>query len=306
MMTIENTTGDVIDAMLNSTASHGGIAETRLTWFDILTIVVGILAVVLNGSLLIVMVRYRSTIFTSKSAYLIANMAMADLLTALNSSLWSLKNTYKLPQVLTTATLSTFWTSVLASFLTIFVMSLERYIAIVFPFKAQVWLSKTRTIKSCVAVWFIAVLCCACKIVFGEIVSFCLTTIFEITILVTMFFYYKIAIKLKQRRTFLTSMQQTGDRSMRGNADFQRDCQMTTVVIAITFIYIITAVPYMIAGNIFLVRRLFTVANYDSQLQLFIQFYLPVQLINFVLNPIVYAWRLPKYRLALLRALQCR
>ena len=155
-MTIENTTGDVIDAMLNSTASHGGIAETRLTWFDILTIVVGILAVVLNGSLLIVMVRYRSTIFTSKSAYLIANMAMADLLTALNSSLWSLKNTYKLPQVLTTATLSTFWTSVLASFLTIFVMSLERYIAIVFPFKAQVWLSKARTIISCITVWFIA------------------------------------------------------------------------------------------------------------------------------------------------------
>ena len=306
MMTIGNRTVGVISAMFNNTASHGGITETRSMWFDILMLVIVILAVVLNGWLLIAMVRYRSTIFMSKGAYLVANLAIADVINGLNLSVLGLKNTFQLPEALTTAVSSIFWTSLVASFFTIFVMSLERYIAIVFPFKAQVWLSKTRTIKSCVAVWFIAVLCCACKIVFGEIVSFCLTTIFEITILVTMFFYYKIAIKLKQRRTFLTSMQQTGDRSMRGNADFQRDCQMTTVVIAITFIYIITAVPYMIAGNIFLVRRLFTVANYDSQLQLFIHDNMPVQFMNLVVNPIVYAWRLPDYRLALLRTIHCR
>ena len=306
MMTRENTTGGVVAAMLNNTASLRGIDETSLTWLEILTTVIGILAVVLNGSLLIAMVRYRSTIFTSKGAYLVANMAMADLLTGLNSSLLNLKKSFQFSENLTKAMFSIISTIAISSFLTIFVMSLERCIAIGFPIKAKVWLSKTRTIKSCVAVWSIATLSCACTVVFGDIVSFCFSIVFEITILCTMFFYYQIAIKLKQRRTFLTSMQPTGDRGMRSNADLQRDCQMTTVVVTITLIFIITALLYMVAGNILLVRRLFTVANYDSQLQLFIQFYFPVQLINFVLNPIVYAWRLPNYRLALLRTLHCR
>ena len=99
-------------------------------------------------------------------------------------------------------------------------MSLARYIAIVFPFKAQVWLSNTRTIRSGVAVWFIAALCGACEVVFGsDIVSFCLTFIFEITILVTLLPYYKIAIKLRQRRMFLTSLQPPGTRVTRAIVD---------------------------------------------------------------------------------------
>ena len=283
-----------------------GIADTRLTWFDILTIVAGILAVVLNGSLLIAMVRNRSTIFTSKGAYLVANLALADLLTGLNSPLWCLKNAFQLPQFLTTATYSIFYTSFVASFFTIFIMSLERYIAIVFPFKAQILLSKARTIKSCVTAWLIAALCYACKFFFHEIASFCVTIIFEITIFVTMFFYYKIAIKLRQRRKFMASMQPHGAQGRRANADLQRDYQLLIVVFAITFIFIIAALPYMVAGNIFLVRRLFTAANDDPKLELFYRYYLPVQLMNFVVNPIVYAWRLPNYRLALLRTLRGR
>ena len=305
-MTMENTTGGVIAAMLNNTASRGGITETSLIWLDILWIGIGILVVVLNGTLLIAMVRYRSTIFTSKGAYLVANVAMADLLTGLNSSPWCLRYTFQYSECLAKAIFSIMYTSSISSFFTIFIMSLERYIAIMFPFKAQVWLSKARTIKSCVAVWFIAALLSALMFVFGDIVLFCLGIIYEITIVVTIFFYYKIAIKLRQRRTFLTSMQQPSARGTRANRDLQRDYQLMTAVVAITFIFIITALPYVAAGNIFFVRRLFTTDNYDAKLQLFIQFYLPVQLINLALNPIVYAWRLPNYRLALLRTLHCR
>ena len=58
-MTIENGTVDVMSAMFNNTASHGGIVETSLMWFDVLMLVIGIIAVVLNGLLLIAMVRYR-------------------------------------------------------------------------------------------------------------------------------------------------------------------------------------------------------------------------------------------------------
>ena len=306
MMTIENRTVGVMSAMFNNTASHGGIAETCPTWFDVLILVIGILAVVLNGFLLIAMVRYRSTIFKSKGAYLIANVAISDLINGLNSSILRLKYTFQIAEALTTAISSIFWTSLLASFFTIFVMSLERYIAIVFPFKAQVWLSKTRTIKSCVAVWLIAALCSAWEVVFGNIASFCLIFIFEITILVAMFLYYKIAIKLRQRRTFLTSMQPSGARGTRANAKLQRDYQLMTVVVALAIITILTGLPYMVATHILIAQNLFTAAKYDPNLQLFVYYNMPVQFLNFVVNPIVYAWRLPDYRLALLRTIHCR
>ena len=146
----------------------------------------------------------------------------------------------------------------------------------------------------------------ASKLFFKEIASFCVAIVFEIAIIVTMFFYYKIANKLRQWRTFLMSMQPPGTQGTRDNADRQPDYQLMTVVVSTTFILIITVLPYVVARHILHVRRLFTAAHDDPRLQLFFDYYWPVQLTNFVLNPIVYAWRLPNYRLALLRALQCR
>ena len=286
MMTIENTTG----GMLNH--DFFGIFGTSITPVYILITVIGILTLVLNGLLLIAMVQYRSTIFTSKGAYLIANLAIADLLTGLNSSLWGLQIAFRLPQALKKAMLSILLTSLEASFLTILVMSLERYIAIVFPLKAQIWLSKRRTIKSCVAVWFIAALCGVCMALSRLIVRFCFTILFEITVLVTIFFYYKIVIKLRQRDL---DMQSTG----------ARGSNLTTVVVFLVVIMIVTVLPYMLTLQIYLVRSMFMVANYDPKLQLFLYYSIPIQLMNFVLNPIVYAWRLPKYRLALLGTIHC-
>ena len=302
MMTPENTTSGT----LNDT--FPGIVGTNITSYDILTTVIGILAVVSNVLLLIAMVRYRSTILTSKGAYLIANLAIADLLTGLNSSLWGLQYAFQLPQALTKAIFSILWTTVQTSFLTILViMSLERYMAIVFPFKAQVWLSKTRTLKCCVGVWLISAMCGACMALSPLIVQFCLTIVFEITILITMFFYCKIIFKLRQRRMIFTFMQPPGARDTHSNVDLQRwEYKLITVELSLMLIFIITVLPYMVAGQIYLVRYRFTVANYDPKLQLFIGYYLPVELMNFVLNPIVYAGRLPKYRLALLRTLHCR
>ena len=300
-MTIENTT----DGMLNKT--FPGIVGTSITSYHILTTIIGILGVVLNGSLLIAMVRYRSTIFTSKGAYLIANLAIADILTGLNSSLWGLRYALRLHQTINKAVFTILWTSIEASFLTILVMSLERYIAIVFPFKAQVWLSKTRTIKCFIAVWLISAMSGVCMELSHEIVTLCLSGVFEITVLVTMFFYYKIFMKLRQRRAFLTSIQPTGARGVRSNVDLQRrEYKLTTVVVSLVVILIITVLPFMVAGQISLVLHLFTVAKHDTKLHLFLHYYLPVELMNFVVNPIVYAWRLAKYRLALLPTVHCR
>lgn len=294
MLTINTTTASVSPTLNKS-------PPAVVTPYEVFILVIGMLAVLLNGLLLIAMVRNASTIFTSNGAYLVANLAIADLLTGLNSSIWGFKNAFPFPRYLEIVVFSMFWTSIEASFLTISVMSLERYIAIVFPFTAEVLVSKARTIQSCVAVWILSGFCGVFMALNRAVVSFGLTLVFEITIFVTTILYYKIFLKLSQRKAHLAS--QLTSVGSPGNPDLRREYQLTTVVVVLTLILVITVLPYMIAGQIVLASRLFTSVRYPNLL-VFLHYYLPVEIMNFALNPVVYAWRLQKYRYALLRTLQ--
>ncbi|XP_028406835.1 melanocortin receptor 3-like [Dendronephthya gigantea] len=238
-----------------------------------------------------------SKIFTSNGAYLVANVAIADLLTGLNSSVWGMKRSFLLPRSGQNASFSILWTSIQASFLTIFIMSLERYIAIIYPFKANIFLSKTRTILGCIVAWVLSGVSGICMAYYKEKTQLFIALFFEITILVTCFLYCKIFIKLGERRDCLP-LQLSGNQ---GNSDLKREYQLTTVVAALTVILIVTVLPYMIAGQI-------SISTKDNpHLKLFLHYFFPVELMNFVVNPIVYALRLPKYRLAIFQTLRgCR
>jgi CBS domain containing-hemolysin-like protein len=281
----------------NITLANFNYSEEKIqgeTPYEILTTIIGGIAVILNGMLLIAMIRNANKIFTSNGAYLVANVAVADLLTGLNSSLWGMKKSFLLSETMTSVLFSLFWTSIEASFLTIFIMSLERYIAILHPFKANLWLSKTRTILSCIFTWIISGLCGLYMALNRETARLVLALFFEITILVTCFLYYKIFIKLAERRQCL-QLQLTNNND---NDDLQREYQLTTVVAVLIIILILTVLPYVIAGQISVTTK------YDASLRLFLHYYFPVELTNFLLNPIVYALRLPKYRSAILNTLR--
>ena len=86
-------------------------------------------------------------------------------------------------------------------------------------------------------------------------------------------------------------MQSTGTRGTRNNVDLKRrENKLMTIVVSLE-LTLITVLPNMLAESMFLVRNMLKVANYDLKLQLFGYYYLPVELMNFMLNPIVYAWR---------------
>ena len=281
-------------ANITSTLTVKNGSSDDQTPYDILTTIIGAMALLLNGLLLIAMVRNAGKIFTSNGAYLVANVTVADLLTGLNSSLWGIKKSFMRSEPIKIATMPFFWTTVQASFFTIFIMSLERYIAILHPFKAGRWLSKSRTIQSCILTWILSGLCGLCMIFYTEKMRLFLATLFEIIILVTCFLYYKIFIKLAERRASLP-LQLNGSH---GNSDLQREYQLTTVVAVLTLILIVTVIPYTIAGQINILT------NDNPGLMTFLRYYFPIELMNFLLNPIVYALRLPQYRYAILKTLR--
>ena len=174
--------------------------EQTIAFSDLLVIIVGILAVSFNGVLLIAMLRNKATIFTSNAAYLIANLAIADLLTGASAVRYGIVHIQIISTFVDSVLLSLFWTSIQVSLLTIFIMSLERYIAIVYPFKAEEWLTKKRTLQSIAVTWFLSCLSGVLRIFYDTIMMLSLSAFFELTVLVTMFFYYKIFVTLAKRK----------------------------------------------------------------------------------------------------------
>ena len=66
-------------ANITSTLTVKNASTDDQTPYDILTTIIGAMALLLNGLLLIAMVRNASKIFTSNGAYLVANVTVADL-----------------------------------------------------------------------------------------------------------------------------------------------------------------------------------------------------------------------------------
>ena len=87
--------------------------------------------------------------------------------------------------------------------------------------------------------------------------------------------------------------------------DLQREFRLTYVVVLLTVVEMITVLPYMIGVQIYISYKLSPLDPDKSNIRSFVLYYLPFELSNFALNPIVYAWRLPKYRQALLHTFKC-
>ncbi|XP_046854153.1 melanocortin receptor 3-like [Xenia sp. Carnegie-2017] len=280
--------------ILNNISQQKNSYEKEPTPYDILTTSIGLMAVILNGLLLIAMFRNTEKIFISNGAYLVANVAMADALTGINSSLWGIKTLF-LSKPARIVSMSIFWITIEASFLTIFIMCLERYIAIVYPFKANLWLSKRLTLYGCLLTWIISAVC-GISIAFNKnTTQIVLAFFFEITIIVTCFLYLKIYFKLRERRLDCTPGALCDNHS---NHDLQREYNLTLVVTVLTIILVVTVLPYMVGGQFSIYYK------NNRTLALFLRYYFPVELTNFVLNPFIYAIRLPKYRRAILNTLK--
>ena len=271
---------------------------------DLLVIIIGILAVSFNGVLLVSMLRNKATIFTSNGAYLVANLAVADLLTGASAVRYGILHEQGISTFVDGVLLSLFWTSVQVSILTIFIMSLERYLAIVFPFQAEKWLTKKRTLQCIVVTWFLSCLSGVLRTFYENITMLSLSVFFELTVLVTLFLYYKIFVVLaKRKKANAVNLGLLPQREAL-HEEIKRESRLTDVVVILTAIMVITVLTYMIALQVYILYDLSSPGHLSSA-KLFVVYYLPVELSNFVINPIVYAWRLPKYRHALLQTLKC-
>ena len=288
-----------------------GVAE-REKVVPSLVLIVGIASVIFNGALLIVMTFNSRQVFASLGSYFIFNLAIADFITGVNSIVYAVEQLLP-PSAFSVqakmALLTIFWITVQVSFFTIFVMSTERLVAVVFPFKAAGIMSKKKTTIYCIAVWIISIVCGSLINTKTGKVQLGLTIIFELVIVCIVIEYFQVFRQLRvlwqssKTRAVYNGHNNNEAKPMKNTktTDLQREYEVTIVVVTLAIILVITVFPYMIALQIQICYLLFyTKLPLSHPVVKFSGYYFPIELLNFVVNPVVYAWRLPKYRKAFL------
>lgn len=275
---------------------------------EIATLVIGILGVITNGTLLYVMIRDPLKCFRRPSMYFVLSLAFSDMSTGIASCLFAVQNQVK-SKLFSMVLVSVIWASVVNSFITILLMAIERYIVIRYPIKAKSIITTRRTSIAIAVTWVISIASGAGVSFpppYNEYIQFaCLVECF-IIILVMFGIYLRMLVLLKKSSKLFLGGQFTRHRrggsdqgKKRKKASEQRNLNM--VVFYLALVLIITVLPHLILGQIYLGYTFFY-PTHPRPVSLdyapYISF--PVELLNFVINPVIYAYRLPQFRAALL------
>lgn len=242
--------------------------------------------IVLNGILFIVFIVDPLRCLRSVSSSLIINLCVADLLTAITILVWA-TNVWE-PQrdiLIAKIIFSTIWLGYTVSFLTIALLSWERYIAIRFMWTANRIVTKKRTLYAIATIWLLS--SSACISIWDnyyEIYIALLSTVFELCIIIVVVFYFKLWNLRRQQR------------QQDSSAAVNQEMKLTVVVLLLVIILVVTTLPLMIFYQAIFFRSLTCGVECIGTVETLPIKFFPIFSLNFCLNPIVYGWRLPKYR----------
>lgn len=263
----------------------------------------GILAsfgVLFNGLLLFILWRNKTTEFRSATSFVIGNLALADCLTGIAVILFVVQYDYA---PIAHFQLSMVWTTIEASLLSLMVLSIERTIAFSHPFTTSSIVTVKRTIFVLVLTWIISITCGICVYFYTVPTQFGLTVVFEVSVFVFIIGQGFIFFKMRQRNNEMLIRNREISRGTRKAMRQTTNNHVTKVVLILVFVVVVTVLPYMIGLQIIYWTLLGYKPGASAEIfdgvATFIHYFYPIELINFAVNPIIYAWRLKRYRRAL-------
>lgn len=284
--------------------------DSHLRAEHVVVIVIGILSVLANAFLLYVMFKDPLKTFRSSISYLVICLGTADLMTAFNGILYG----FLFPSGMYHVSLwYAFWTTVMVSVLTEFGMCVERWLAIMHPFKSASIITKKITVYFCIAVWIVCT-CVASSIHFlTRIMPFVISCFMEL-ILIAIVILYIVILRYFRKAQKQTSVvenvtpQKTpaGKTEGDGESAWKRkrrsvtkkaslETQLLIVISILVVISFLTFIPYNLGTQLNYGYLLFS-DRPPSGINIFRRYFFPVKFLNFLINPFVYAWRLDQYR----------
>ena len=282
--------------------------QTGLQGYAVLTFIFGIWAIALNGVLLASMYKERKKIFVTRISCLVANLAVADCLNGLFAILLvqpikemqfkgDIRKLIKLPLV---------WTAFCASFFTLFLMAAERLVVVKLPMVWSTLLTVPRTIICILCVWLLSAGAGVAIHFYGYYTQFVLCLLVGVSALSFVAIHVYILWLLRQKEKTRKIMKQDPSQITPCIATSRHEnivhTKVTIVVTILLSVLIVTCVPYFVCLQMFAINHTFdkTLASkvnadvYDKVFRYTDAF----TYVNFLSNPIIYAWRLRMYRKA--------
>ena len=248
---------------------------------------IGALSLLTNGILLLILYLDPLKKFRTTTTNLIISLTISDFLTGGIACAYAFGN----PPVI----MGIFWATISSTVFTIFFMSCQRLVVVVYPFKARHLITKRRIRVFIAGNWLVSSvlggLMCGLPLPqqdYLELAMFSTTLIFVLLMVVV---YFAIIWHTKHKPKFSPE-----SKCNRGVTIAQRQQRLTGVLLLLVAVLVVTVVPhhtvmavlagYRICSDLRLVPNGFIVLS---------NYYLPVVLLNFVVNPIIYAWHLQDY-----------
>ena len=272
---------------------------------DIATLVIGIFGVITNAILLLIMFLDPFKCFHRPNMYFVISLAFSDLSTSIASCMFAWRK-YEPSEYLSKVATFAIWASIGNSFVTILLMAIERYIVIRFPMKAKSIITTKRIFIAIASTWVVSTILGAgvsFSKSFHSYIKFGVLIECFVIVLVMLIIYVRMSVLLRKSSKIFSETQFSRHSSTEHgkkpkDAAYQRSLNM--VVFYLALVLIITVVPHLIIGQIYL-GYIFFYPTHDRPVALTYAPYIsfPVELLNFVLNPVIYAYRLPQFRKAL-------
>lgn len=306
MITFLDTRFRVIMAANKSTPSPFD-TSTLLLGSNISVFFIGILSILTNGTLLLITFLDPLKKFKRSSTYFITSLSFSDFITGITSCMYAFHTKISLNPILQKALSASIWVSVQNSFITILLMAVERLLVVKEPLGVRRIITRRRTVLAIAVTWIASVVSGAATGIptpYGIYVRFAILIEFSLIILVMLSIYVRMLVLLKVSDNVLkgkkfsgNSRQQMTSRSCSTRAQHN----LNTVVLNIAVILVVTVVPHVVVGLTFYTFKLFCPKTCQATPAMTVSTIIsfPIELLHFVLNPIVYAWRLSEYRQSL-------
>ncbi|XP_028400117.1 adrenocorticotropic hormone receptor-like [Dendronephthya gigantea] len=296
-------------AAFNLTSNHTEESlPLKKTDIDITPFVFGLfiafMTVILNGFLLVVLAKERKSFMHMRVTYYIINLGIADFLTGAIILFLVITRLFQIPLSSTSEEILVIfnWITMQCSFYTLVLMSVDRLVIVLYSMSWSGILTVRRTIISTAIVWVLSVTGGIIMHFYQVETRLAILGIVQLSILVfivnSLFIYPVLRKREKGRFVTKVSASQTVY-SERVLYPLPYD-NMSRVVMILIVVLMITQLPFVICMEMRLIKRLCGDGVLEfARTKLFTIIYLYAQsfaCLNFAINPVVYAWRIKKYR----------
>ncbi|XP_046862009.1 cannabinoid receptor 1-like [Xenia sp. Carnegie-2017] len=163
-----------------------------------------------------------------------------------------------------------------------------------YPIRSRQMLSTRKVIILCITLWFVAS-CIALGEISHEIFDISFEQVMHIYITEYAVLEFAVFLQIIMKCFIIKEvMLSRPNANMNGQQQNSKHLEIAKTIVILNIVLFVTAFPYFVAKQVEFMKRLGKIQS--SYARHFAVHYEPVALLNFALNPIVYALRLKNYR----------